>query len=371
QFDLVVAVLCVRHLGRAAQRAETKDSHERNHQHVDLGLSAARPELGPAVCSDFSGSAAGLQLRSFSRPELRRAERFSDLHVLQHDHPIDHRVRRHHAGEAAGALRGGRRGDHRPVLSRDSGGAPGGHADEPDRARIVTRWWPIALLLVSVLVAPLARAQPGSADTAAGTMDAATQPPPQPESTDTSQSPVPDLGKGAEGVAALLRHLTESLSDSAAFSALEAEVAADAHRAAALWVETAPLLKANLRPSALDSLASSRDALRSELGDRSDRVDQRASRREADLETLTKLHASWTRAFDLARKADDPASVLERAQSTLEAIDAARPPIEARRAKVLVLQDSVSRSLETCDDALARIDDARREAVERTFARPL
>lgn len=235
----------------------------------------------------------------------------------------------------------------------------------------MTRWSPIALLLVSVLAAPLARAQPGSADTAAGTMDDATQPPQQPESTDASQSPVPDLGKGAEGVAALLRHLTESLSDGDVFAALEAEVAADAHRAAALWVETAPLLKANLRPSALDSLASSWDALRSELDDLSDRVDQRARRREADLETLTKLHASWTRAFDLARKADDPASVLERVQSTLEDIDAARPPIEARRAKVLVLQDSVSRSLETCDDALARIDDARREAVERTFARQL
>ena len=36
-----------------------------------------------------------------------------------------------------------------------------------------------------------------------------------------------------------------------------------------------------------------------------------------------------------------------------------------------MLQDSVSRSLQTCDDALARIDDARREAVERAFARQL
>ena len=240
-------------------------------------------------------------------------------------------------------------------------------------ARLLMGWLPIALLLVSVGASPVARAQPPPADAAAaaGEMGVSTPVLQQPESTDPSQSPLPDLGKGAEEVAALLRHLTESLSDSAAFSALEADVAAGAHRAAERWIETAPLLKGNLRPTALDSLASSWDALRSELDDLSDRVDLRARRRDADLETLTKLHASWTRAFDLARKADDPASVLERVQSTLEDIDATRPAIEQRRARVLVLQDSVSRSLETCDDALARIDDSRREAVERAFARQL
>src|SRR4029453_7154963 len=89
--------------------------------------------------------------------------------------------------------------------------------------------------------------------------------------------------------------------------------------------------------------------------------------READLRTLTKLHESWTRAFELTRSADSPASVIERAQGTLAAIDAPRPAIDQRHAKALVLQDAASRSLQTCDDAVARIDDARREAIERIF----
>ena len=211
----------------------------------------------------------------------------------------------------------------------------------------------VALLLASLLASAVARAQPPSA----------------PEATSASQAPMPDLGKGAEEVAAQLRQLTESLSDSAVFSALEAEVAADAHRAAERWSETGRILKGNLRPAALDSLASSWDALRSELDDVSRRVDARARRRDADVEILTKLRESWTRALDLAQQAEAPASVLERARGTLAAIDATRPAIEQRRARVLVLQDSVSRSLQTCDDAHARIDDARREAIERAFAR--
>jgi small-conductance mechanosensitive channel len=180
---------------------------------------------------------------------------------------------------------------------------------------------------------------------------------------------MPYLGQGAEEVAAQLRQLTESVSDTAGFASLEAEVAADAQRAAQRWSETGALLKANLRPAALDSLESSWDALRSQLDDVRGRIDARARRRAADLETLAKLHESWARALDLAQKADAPTPVLERARSTLAAIDAARPPIEQRHARVLVLEDSVSRALQTCDDARARIDDARRQAIERVFVR--
>src|SRR5262249_47987533 len=110
-------------------------------------------------------------------------------------------------------------------------------------------------------------------------------------------------------------------------------------------------------------------ALRSQLEDVRDRIDDRARRRAADLETLAKLHESWERALDLAQKADAPPPVVERARSTLAAIDVARPPIEQRHARVLVLQDAVSRALQPCDDARARIDDARRQAIERIFVR--
>src|SRR5262245_35564257 len=94
------------------------------------------------------------------------------------------------------------------------------------------------LLLVSLLASAVAQGQP----------------PPAAEATSASHAAMPDVGKGAEEVAAQLRQLTESLLDTAAFASLEAEVAADTHGAAERWNETGDLLKTNLRPAALDSL---------------------------------------------------------------------------------------------------------------------
>ena len=59
-----------------------------------------------------------------------------DFHLLQPDNPIDRRFWRHHAADVAIALRGGRRGYHRTILSGDSGGAVGGDADEPSGRKV-------------------------------------------------------------------------------------------------------------------------------------------------------------------------------------------------------------------------------------------
>jgi small-conductance mechanosensitive channel len=203
----------------------------------------------------------------------------------------------------------------------------------------------VALLLIALLSSSVVRGQPAA----------------------TGPAPVADLGKGAEEVAAQLRELTESLSDTTGLARLEAEVAATTGNAAQRWAETGTLLKGNLRPATLDTVASSWEVLRSQLNDVMGEIDARARRSAADLDTLTRLRDSWTRAIDLTRKADAPASVQERARSTLAAIDAAYPAVEQRHAHLLVLQDAVSRGLQTCDDARARIDDARRQAIERVF----
>jgi small-conductance mechanosensitive channel len=168
-------------------------------------------------------------------------------------------------------------------------------------------------------------------------------------------------------VTARLRDLARSLKDDAAFATMEAEVSSYAHRAAVTWNETGRLLGRNLRTTALDSLATSWDALRNELEDVGDRIDARAHRREADLASLTTLHASWTHALELARKAEAPAPVVERIENTLTAIDQIHPKIAQRLARVLVLQDSVTRAEQLCDHALARIGDAREDAIRRAL----
>jgi small-conductance mechanosensitive channel len=188
----------------------------------------------------------------------------------------------------------------------------------------------------------------------------------------TAEAPLEaDFGKGAEEVAARLRALARSVSDETGFSELAAEVAGDSHRAAETWDETSRLLARNLRTTTLDSLTTSWEAFRGALEDVNARIAVRARRREADLATLTALHESWARSLDVARSANAPSTVIDRIQSTLGNIDRARPPIEQRRAEVLVLQDSVTRALETTDDALARVADARREAIKRLFTTQL
>jgi small-conductance mechanosensitive channel len=209
------------------------------------------------------------------------------------------------------------------------------------------------LLLVGCLLAPgAARAQAADPATAAGSLEA-------------------DFGKGAEEVAARLRALARSLSDDAEFSTLAAEVTTYSQRAAETWDETSRLLARNLRTTTLDSLTTAWQAFRGDLEDVSARIAIRARHREADLSTLTAMHESWARSLDLARKADAPPAVVDRIQNTLASIDRARPPIEQRRAEVLVLQDSVTRALDTTDDALARVADARGEAIKRLFTAQL
>lgn len=188
-----------------------------------------------------------------------------------------------------------------------------------------------------------------------------------------SASPAPDesmasdFGKGAEEVAARLRALTRSLLDGGDIAALEAEVAGYTRRAAVHWDETARLLARNLRTTALDSVTVSWTALHADLEDVDARLAARVSRREAEIASLGALHASWTRALDVARADGAPAAVLDRLQSTVAAIAATQPQLEQRRARLLVLQDAVSRAFQHCDDALARVADARLEAIGRAL----
>jgi small-conductance mechanosensitive channel len=161
--------------------------------------------------------------------------------------------------------------------------------------------------------------------------------------------------------------MTESLADEKTFSELERSINTETGRIAARWEETKQLLEDKPRRLALDSLAGSWNAECEELQGENEQIGKRAQRRDADIEALGKMRDSWAKSLDLAVKAEAPSWVVERARGTVAAIDATRPKVEHRRARVLLLQDSVSRALQSCDDALAKIRDARREAVERIF----
>lgn len=174
-----------------------------------------------------------------------------------------------------------------------------------------------------------------------------------------------DLGRGAEEVTARLKDLERSLADVAAVEALEAEVTGYTHRTATHWHETSRLLARNLRTTALDSLTVYWQALHNDLEDVDARVRVRIERRHAELASLRSMHEAWTHVLDTARAAQAPAAVIDHVESTIAAIDRTMPRVEQRRARLLVMQNAVARAYQHCADALARIADARTDALAR------
>lgn len=184
---------------------------------------------------------------------------------------------------------------------------------------------------------------------------------------DQTAAIVSDFGKGAEAVTARLKDLDRSLADVPALEALEAEVATYAHRTATHWHETSRLLGMNLRTTALDSLTTYWQALHTDLDDVDARIAARVKRRDAELASLATLRESLTHAVQVARDAGTPAAVVERVHDTIAATDRMKPRLEQRRARLLVMQNAVSRAYQHCADALSRIADARDEAISRMF----
>jgi small-conductance mechanosensitive channel len=219
--------------------------------------------------------------------------------------------------------------------------------------RIVT--FAAALLLVPLL----ARAQDSTPPKAAAAEPAA--------APDGSKFTLDEVGGRAEDVAAQLRAMTEKVSDQAVLAELESDVFQFSHRVSDRWKETDQLLAQSLRRAPLETLASSWRALRTELKGLETLVDARATRRAGDLATLDRLKQLWVWTLDHANAVSAPEPVIGRVQATLSAIDATRAQVEARNSRLLVLQDAVSRAIQACDDAGARIADAREKSVARIF----
>jgi small-conductance mechanosensitive channel len=224
----------------------------------------------------------------------------------------------------------------------------------------------IATVLAALLLAPL----PGHAADSPPTPSGGAAPPPV-APAETADIKSDEIGVRAEDVAAQLRAMSEAIADQAEFSALEIEVLQYSHRIADRWRETDEILAAAPRRAPLATLASSWRALRTELVGRRAEVDRRAEQREADLATLDRLEELWRWTLDHARGIGAPEPVLRRVQETLAAIDATRVQVEARHGRVLVLQDALSRATQACDDAIARIADAHRDAVGHILVRNL
>jgi len=94
---------------------------------------------------------------------------------------------------------------------------------------------------------------------------------------------------------------------------------------------------------------------------------QHATKLQDSLNQLTELQKTWstTRASAQTAKAPDP--ILQQIDATLDAIAAARAPLDAQRADVLDLQSHVAKEVTKCGTALQRIADFQQKAVAGIF----
>jgi potassium-dependent mechanosensitive channel len=220
------------------------------------------------------------------------------------------------------------------------------------------------IVLAWVLLAVPASAQVANAPPA--TREAPSTPRVSPQSL---PPPVDQIAARAEEVAGRLRRMTAAIGDRESFDRFERAVAETTGQVAQQWEATTRLLEGSPRRITLESSAATWGALRLQLRDLADEAALRAKHRGADLAALDGLHATWTSAVGLARSAAAPQAVVERAEATLSAIAATRVEVQGRRDHLLVLQDAISRSLQACDDASARIQDALAALLQRIFVR--
>lgn len=221
-----------------------------------------------------------------------------------------------------------------------------------------------ALVAALLLAAPLARAQ-GPAPAATPIANAAPSATP---AAAPAQFTLDEIGDRAEDVATQLRDMNEMLADSASYTQLEDRVLGFSHRVGDRSRDTDRILGGSLRRGPLSTLSSSWRALRTELLAVRVEVDDRLAQREANLATIDRLKETWAWTLDRVKAANAPAQVVGRVQETVAAIDATREQVDARHSSLLVLQDAVSRAMQTCDDAISRVAESRKQAVSRAFA---
>ena len=223
--------------------------------------------------------------------------------------------------------------------------------------RVPTVWSAaaVAWTLIVIALAP--------AGSAAGGMTSAPQAIAQPGPPAVSSAPaitpipVPEVAQRAEQVSTLL-HATELLRRSSEDEHIEAELTA-----AAQWIQrrlaaTVQTLAAAPSANALTNLADSWGGMRSRLAAWDDRLTARATLLQQRVAELEVMRATWSDTRTLALESQAPPSVLERIDTTLAAIAAARKSVEERLSHVLSLQDRAVTELVRCDEVLARIAQA-------------
>lgn len=128
-------------------------------------------------------------------------------------------------------------------------------------------------------------------------------------------------------------------------------------------------LGAALPDSMLDNLAAPLESTRTLVSGWADTLARHATQAERELGEVGELRLVWQATRTEARRTGAPSAVLSRVDATLAAIAGLEAQVRERRARVLLLQDRVSREREILDNIMARISDARPRSQRSLLSR--
>jgi small-conductance mechanosensitive channel len=180
---------------------------------------------------------------------------------------------------------------------------------------------------------------------------------------------VPDIPAQAEEAASLLRTVRIG-------AAAPPDVTEISQRAPLLHehvrgrlADTVRTLDAGPSLATLDTMLEPWMALRNRADAWIEVVTTRARDLEEELRKLEEARARWLLTQQAAQTGDVPQPVLERVSATLTEIASVRDRVAASRDHALVLLDRITQERGRCDEALARIGQARKAVVGRLFVR--
>ena len=189
----------------------------------------------------------------------------------------------------------------------------------PFRARAICGWAVCAALVVGASPPPVRAADPS--------------PPPSAAPGPTAAPPIAlaDVATKADEVGLFLQQLDERLASGPAIEAITAALPAAVQEIADRAGATQRALAANPGLREIDALTGSWRTLRDQLNDWTATVTGRVNELEREIGGLDELRAIWRATRDQAKAENAPAEVVERTDTALAAIVAARKGIESRR----------------------------------------
>jgi potassium efflux system protein len=181
--------------------------------------------------------------------------------------------------------------------------------------------------------------------------------------TPTVAAPLPlaEVAAKSDEVGVFLHQLDERTASGPAIDAIVAALPAMSQQIADRATATQRALAISPGLREVDTLSIGWRTLRDQVNDWTVTVTGRVNELEQEIAGLDGLRDIWRSTRDAAKADNAPVELIERADTTLAALQSARKGIEARRKQLLVLQDRLVEALAATRDPMTQLTNYRRD----------